>query len=148
MAVPNEAISRATTISLVGTAVQTAIAAGGSSQGADVFGQVFSGGMDLYLPSYSRGNEIEADRIGLFYMAKAGYDPRAAVELWKKAAAHKKDYTSIFASHPASGARARELEKVLPQAIAMYDEARAAKAVSAPEPKKGKKSPQKTGTPR
>ena len=55
-----EAISRTMTIAVAGAAVQTAIAAGGSSQGANVFGQVFSDGMSLYLPSYSRGNEYEA----------------------------------------------------------------------------------------
>lgn len=48
---------------------------GGSVQGADLFGEVFSQGMNLYLPSYSRRNEYEADRLGIIYMAKAGYDP-------------------------------------------------------------------------
>ncbi|MFA5811181.1 MAG: M48 family metallopeptidase [bacterium] len=137
-----ESISNAMTISMVGAAVQTAIAAGGSSQGADVFGQVFGSGMDLYIPSYSRKNELEADRIGLFYMAKAGYDPRAAVELWKKAATMKKDRTSIFTSHPSNGMRARELEKLLPEAMAMYEQAKAAGNMpekSAAEPKPGKK---------
>lgn len=119
-----EAISRNMTILLAGTAVQTAIHAGGSAQGANLFGEVFADGMNLYIPSYSRSNEFEADRVGLFYMAKAGYDPREAVKLWKKAAKQKKgDRTSIYASHPSSGARARELEKLLPQAMKLYEEA-------------------------
>lgn len=120
-----EAISRTMTIAMAGAAVQTAIAAGGSSQGANLFGEVFSDGMSIYIPSYSRDNEYEADRVGLMYMAKAGYDPRAAVRLWRKAAKRKKDMTSIFASHPSSGARAKALERYLPAAIIVYEKSRA-----------------------
>lgn len=118
-----ESVSRNMTIVMAGAVVQSAIAAGGSSQGADLFGQVFSDGMNLFVPSYSRRNEKEADRLGLVYMARAGYDPRVAIELWKRAAAHRKDRTSIYASHPASGERARDLEKYLPEAMALYAEA-------------------------
>jgi len=118
-----ESISRNLTILMAGAAVQGAIAAGGSSQGANLFGQIFSDGMNLFIPSYSRKNEFEADRLGLMYMAKAGYDPRVAVELWKRAAKRKKDRTSIYASHPASGERARALEALLPEAMGYYEEA-------------------------
>ncbi|MFH0799195.1 MAG: M48 family metallopeptidase [Pseudomonadota bacterium] len=117
-----EAISKSMTIQFVGAAVETAIAAGGSSSGADLFGQIFSNGMNLYLPSYSRKNESEADRIGIIYMAKAGYDPRVAAQLWKRAAKKKKDRTSIYASHPSSGARASALEKLLPEVMGYYEE--------------------------
>ena len=131
-----ETLSRNMTIMMVGTAVQTAISAGGSSAGADLFGQVFSGGMNLYVPSYSRKNEFEADRLGLVYMAKAGYDPRVAVELWKRAARRKKDRTNIYASHPASGERARALEESLPEAMKFYEEALAKKGKKLPPPPK------------
>jgi solute:Na+ symporter, SSS family len=138
-----KAISREMTLATVGAVVQTAIAAGGSVEGANVFGDVFMSGMDLYIPSYSRKNELEADRLGLFYMAKAGYDPRAAVELWKKAAKRKKERATIFASHPVSGARARALEQYLPQAMVLYEEARAAgvgeeRSAGRPEPRKAR----------
>ena len=128
-----EAISRNLALMLAGTAVQTAIHAGGSAQGANLFGEVFADGMNLYIPSYSRSNEFEADRVGFFYMAKAGYDPREAVRLWKKAAKKRKgDGTSIYASHPSSGARARELEKLLPEAMKLYEEALAKGEVRKP----------------
>lgn len=131
-----ESISRNMTIAVAGAAVQTGIAAGGSAQEADLFGEVFSSGLNIFIPSYSRKNESEADRIGLFYMAEAGYDPRAAVELWKKASKMKKDKTSIYASHPASGARAAALEKLLPEAIALYDKAMAEQKKNSPPQKK------------
>jgi len=131
-----ESLSRNMTIMMVGTAVQTAISAGGSSAGADLFGQVFAGGMNLYVPSYSRKNEYEADKLGLTYMAKAGYDPRVAVELWKRAARRKKDRTNIYASHPASGERAKVLEEALPEAMKLYEEALAKKGKKMPPPPK------------
>lgn len=119
-----ESISKNLTIAMAGAAVQTAIHAGGYAQGADLFGEVFSSGMNIYVPSYSRKNEFEADEIGLMYMARAGYDPREAVKLWTKAAKEKKDKTSIFASHPSNGARAKRLEELLPKAMELYEQAR------------------------
>ncbi len=119
-----ETISANMTIMMVGAAVSTAIAAGGYQEGSNLFGEVFSQGMNLYLPSYSRKNEFEADHIGLAYMAMAGYDPRVAVELWKKAAQKKKDFSSIYASHPSSGARAKYLETLLPKVMPLYEQAK------------------------
>jgi len=134
-----EAISRTMTIALAGAAVQTAIAAGGSAQGANLFGQVFSDGMNLYIPSYSRGNEYEADRLGLIYMAKAGYDPRVAVKLWQKAAKKKKDVTSIYASHPSNGSRAMALQKLLPQAMVLYQQSKSGEKDSSAKQAKPRK---------
>lgn len=42
--------------------------------------------------------------------------------LWKKAAERKKDKTSIYASHPASGERVKALEELLPEAMKYYEE--------------------------
>lgn len=124
-----ESISANTTIALVGAAVSTAIAAGGYKEGSNLFGQIFSEGMNIFAPSYSRKNEFEADEIGLIYMAKTGSDPRAAVELWKKAAKKKKDFATIYASHPSSGARAKHLEAILPKAMELYEEAKKSKGL-------------------
>jgi len=123
-----EAVSRGMTIGLIGTAAQGAAYAGGGANAAYAVGQAAGLGFNLYFPVYSRGNESEADRVGLIYMAKAGYDPRVAVELWKRAArmAKKqgKNEYSIFSSHPPSGVRAQQLEKILPEAMNYYMAAR------------------------
>ena len=117
-----ESLSRAASLSVVGGVASSVIAGAGAPQGADLFHEIFSEGMNVYLPSYSRKNESEADEIGLIYMAMAGYDPQAAVRLWKRAASRKGgDKTSIYASHPASGERAKNLEKLLPKAIQIYE---------------------------
>ncbi len=118
-----ETLSRNMTIMILGAAASTAIHYGGAPQGANVFGEIFNQGMSLFVPSYSRKNEYEADRLGLMYMAKAGYDPREAVKLWRKAAKRKKDRTSIYASHPSTGSRAKTLERLLPEAMGHYEAA-------------------------
>src|SRR5690606_25550046 len=48
-----------------------------AATGSDAVGQVANVGSDLYIKSYSRGQEHEADTLGVRYLAKAGYDPRA-----------------------------------------------------------------------
>lgn len=118
-----ETLSKITTIEMAGAIAASAITKAGSPQGSDLFQRIYSQGMNVYVPSYSRQNESEADRIGIFYMAKAGYNPEAAVKLWERAAQKKGDQTSIYASHPASGERAKALKTILPAAMEVYHEA-------------------------
>jgi predicted Zn-dependent protease len=117
-----EMVSRGMTIGLIGTAAQAAIYHGAGSTAAGAFGQAANLGFNIYFPMYSRGNETEADKVGLMYMAKAGYDPRVAVRLWERAAHSKnrKPYT-IFASHPQSGQRAATLRRMLPKVMPVYE---------------------------
>ena len=71
---------------------------------------------------YSRTQEAEADHIGLLYMAKAGYDPRQAVELWKNFDSFGGERPPEFLStHPAPGSRIQELERLVPQAMPIYE---------------------------
>jgi len=70
---------------------------------------------------YSRLQESEADEIGLMFMAKAGYDPREAVELWKRMAASKKGSPPQFLStHPADQTRIEQLQAMMPKAMKIY----------------------------
>lgn len=74
----------------------------------------------LILP-YSRLHESEADEIGLIYMAKAGYDPRAALDFWKRMEAQKSGAPPEFLStHPAGATRIRRLETLMPRALQIY----------------------------
>ena len=62
-----------------------AVLLGGGNYGAQYTAQEMlnQGAMYGILLPYKRGQETEADVIGLQFMAKAGFDPRAAVDLWK-----------------------------------------------------------------
>lgn len=70
---------------------------------------------------YSRNQELEADRLGLTYMAKAGYDPHGAVALWRKMQQQGGSRQPTFLStHPAPGDRIAQLESLLPEAMTHY----------------------------
>jgi predicted Zn-dependent protease len=79
----------------------------------------------LIVTRYSRQDELEADRVGMTYMAKAGYDPAAAPRVWQRLAGASdsqfKKALSIFSTHPRDALRAQELRKHLPQAQALYE---------------------------
>lgn len=95
----------------------------------DAFGLAFGQGMGLYLPAYSREQEEEADALGLVYMAKAGYDPHAALRVWRRAAGRERGGGGLYDTHPDHAARARALEALLPEALEAYEAAkRAARA--------------------
>jgi predicted Zn-dependent protease len=70
----------------------------------------------LLLP-YSRRQELQADRLGLFAMAAAGYDPAQAPALWRRMDAMLPPRGPTFlATHPAPAARIEQLEALVPEA--------------------------------
>jgi predicted Zn-dependent protease len=76
--------------------------------------------LGIILP-YSRTQEAEADHIGVFYMAEAGYEPRVAVALWRNFESFGGDRPPEFLStHPAPGSRIAELENLMPEALEVY----------------------------
>ena len=76
--------------------------------------------LGIILP-YSRAQEAEADHIGVIYMAKAGYDPRQAIELWRNMDAVGGDRPPEFLStHPSPGSRIDRLQALMPEAMAIY----------------------------
>lgn len=76
---------------------------------------------------FSRGQESEADEIGEQLMARAGFDPRESIALWKNMQRQGGDKPPEFLStHPSEGDRIQNLEKHLPQAQQLYQQARAA----------------------
>ncbi|WP_038012819.1 M48 family metalloprotease [Terasakiella pusilla] len=70
-----------------------------------------------YIASYSRDHEMEADMLGIRYMTKLGYDPKASATFFKKLAEHtettarmqgqkgQQSHYNIFASHPDTRSR-------------------------------------------
>lgn len=71
---------------------------------------------------FSRKQESEADRIGLIYMAKAGYDPREAISFWERMGAVGGAVPPEFLStHPGYKTRIKNLRKWMPEAMEYYE---------------------------
>lgn len=102
------------------TAAQLALvgaqgALGTSSQAGRIVSAYGGAGAQLgFLLPFSRRHELEADRIGVDLMQRAGYDPRQAVALWRMMAARQQSGPPQFAStHPSDATRINELEAYL-----------------------------------
>ncbi|MGQ0645695.1 MAG: M48 family metallopeptidase [Elusimicrobiota bacterium] len=75
-----------------------------------------------YILPYGRMQESEADRIGLIYMARAGYDPREAVRFWERMAAGSGGQPPEFLStHPSHGRRVADLKSWMDEALKEYE---------------------------
>jgi predicted Zn-dependent protease len=78
----------------------------------------------ILLP-FSRTHEKEADVVGLDLMARAGFDPRQSIELWKNmAAAAKGQPVEFLSTHPSHETRYDELEEHMAPALKVYEGAR------------------------
>lgn len=123
-----ERLSQSVLIQVGGAALSAAI---GTDAGIsrDVAMQAYNIGttVGVALP-YSRAQELEADHLGLLYMARAGYDPRQAIAFWRRF----QDYgrkkggkpPEFLSTHPLDNTRIAKLERLMPQALAEYERAR------------------------
>jgi predicted Zn-dependent protease len=96
---------------------------GGNPQAEKQVEQAFGigAGVGVLLP-FSRNQESEADEIGLFLMAKAGFDPRQAVEFWKRMEQAKDGAPPEFLStHPSDETRIKRIEGWMPEAMRIYE---------------------------
>ncbi len=71
---------------------------------------------------YSRLHESEADRLGLIFMAMAGYDPHTAVDFWGRMAAIQggNKPPEFLSTHPSDQTRIRKIQEQLPEALGYY----------------------------
>lgn len=76
--------------------------------------------------AFSRGNESEADYIGLRYAAKAGYNPMAAITFWRKMAEQKDGAQTIkwLSTHPPHAERIADLQRWMPDVLPIYEKAK------------------------
>jgi len=75
----------------------------------------------ILLP-YSRVHESEADRLGLIFMAMAGYDPHEAVDFWQRMSQAKQGASppEFLSTHPADTTRIKNIERLMPEAMTYY----------------------------
>jgi predicted Zn-dependent protease len=112
------------------------------SMGAQVIGQILSVGVGMVSPGltdafaqayglgvnvavilpWGRAQESEADQIGLILMAKAGYDPSAAVGFWERMSKVQKGGKppEFLSTHPSDETRIAQIKQWLPEAMTHY----------------------------
>lgn len=80
----------------------------------NVFNQAYGVGSQLgvMLP-YGRLQENEADEIGIYLMAKAGYDINEALNFWKNMSKGKQETNEFFSTHPSSSTRISNIQRVI-----------------------------------
>jgi len=91
--------------------------------GADLGGMVAN--VTFNLP-YSRLQESEADTMGVELAARAGYDPRAAIELWHKMSQASQGGAppKLLSTHPSNEDRIKDLEAITVKVMPLYEQAR------------------------
>jgi metalloendopeptidase OMA1, mitochondrial len=74
---------------------------------------------------FGREDESASDKAGQIYMAKAGYDPAEAIEVWKRMGAANQGKTppEFLSTHPSDVRRRDQLTQWLPEARSYYDRA-------------------------
>jgi predicted Zn-dependent protease len=117
---PNERVSNAQL-----TDIGLNVLSGGNTLGRQNLLAALGAQYGILLP-FGRAQETEADQLGLDIMAKAGFDPRQSVNLWQNMARVGGGGPPEFLStHPSGSTRIDTLNKRIPQAMKVYEQARA-----------------------
>jgi predicted Zn-dependent protease len=120
----NERASRSS-VTDVGINVAAIILGGGHRGATYTAQQALSAGaaVGISLP-HTRGQESEADIIGLRYMAKAGFDPRESVPLWQRMnESSEKAPAEFLSTHPANETRIENLVSEWKETLPLYNQA-------------------------
>ena len=108
-------------------AVGVSIATGGRYDG------LVNSGASLLSLKFSRGDETDADLVGLDLAARAGYDPRAGITLWQKmSGASKGAPPQWLSTHPSGPSRINEIRAHLKEALPLYERAEKPKPIILP----------------
>jgi predicted Zn-dependent protease len=118
-----ERISQQLLVNVGLEATMAALARGNPSTVQQVGSLLGAGAAVGLLLPWSRKQESEADRLGLILMAKAGYDPHAAVDLWRRMAGQAKGGgkpPEFLSTHPSEATRIQQIQGWLPEAMQHY----------------------------
>lgn len=121
----NERMSQAMLQQLGGVALNVALAEK-PEQTQTLFNQAYglSTQLGLLLP-FSRKHESEADKLGLYFMAMAGYDPQAAPEFWQRMRqSGGQKPPELLSTHPSDETRIANLNTHMPQALIYYNQSK------------------------
>lgn len=118
----DERLSQSLLVEMGGIALSKALSEK-PKQTTDLFLAAYGIGTQIgVLLPYSRLHESEADRLGLIFMAMAGYDPRNAIDFWKRMASAKQGVSppEFLSTHPADKNRIKNIERLIPEAMRYY----------------------------
>lgn len=115
----NERISQAMVAQYGGAILGGAIS---NNQIAAIFQQAYPLGAQVALLKYGRSQELEADEMGLYLMAMAGYDPRESQPFWQRmeAASTGNRPPEFLSTHPNPDTRRADLERNMAKALEYY----------------------------
>jgi len=89
----------------------------------DIFMQSYGLSTTLGVLGYSRKHESEADKMGLVFMAMAGYNPEQAVPFWERMAqGGGAKPPELLSTHPSDEKRISDIQEFLPIAMTYYNE--------------------------
>jgi len=78
-------------------------------------------GSQVGMLAFSRGQESEADHLGLVFMALAGYDPHVAVDFWQRMAAQGGEKPpELLSTHPSDDRRINDIRTHMDEAMTYY----------------------------
>ena len=123
----NERVSQNAAVSQ-SIALAQAVLAPQSAFGQTAMGLLGTGAQYGIILPFSRLHESEADIIGLDLMAKAGFDPQESVNLWVKMAKASQGQSpaEFLSTHPSNDTRIQDLQKNMPKALQLQQQAIAA----------------------
>ena len=117
----NERMSQQMITQLGGIALSEAVKQK-PAQTQGIFNSAYGLGSQLgVLLPFSREHELEADKLGLIFMAMAGYNPEAAVGFWERMSTMGGSKPPEFMStHPSDANRIKKIEGAMPEALKYY----------------------------
>jgi predicted Zn-dependent protease len=118
----NERMSQALLTQMGGLALSVALSSQPNETQALAMAAFGAGATVGFILPYSRLHESEADHIGLILMARAGYDPRAAVPFWERMKQVPGSRPpELLSTHPAPDTRIADIKARLPAALRYYE---------------------------
>jgi len=117
----NERMSQELIVQMGGIALSEAVKQK-PAETQNIFNSVYGVGSQLgVLLPYSRKHELEADKLGLIFMAMAGYDPSTAIPFWERMSSLASGAPpELLSTHPSDSRRIDEIKKALPEALKYY----------------------------
>jgi predicted Zn-dependent protease len=117
----NERMSQQLLLQLGGVALSEAVK-NKPEETKSIYNTVYGIGAQVgVLLPYSREHELEADKLGLVFMALAGYDPQTAIGFWERMSKIGGEKPPEFLStHPSDANRIKKIKEAMPEVLQYY----------------------------